>query len=139
MFSHNSTNISRLQSNGSSHLANHSDSGSDAYLYSDPELCFTTTSTSCPSQSSTSVVQRRAELSPLSPASSMAYKDSNKSKYLLDRLHDRIMVTTTIVDNYEYSGLQTSSMSPLSFSAKEYMRCAKNDSSNSNIPAARNP
>nr|CAH8870296.1 unnamed protein product [Trichobilharzia regenti] len=139
LFSHNSTNISRLQSNGSSHLANHSDSGSDAYLYSDPELCFTTTSTSCPSQSSTSVVQRRAELSPLSPASSMAYKDSNKSKYLLDRLHDRIMVTTTIVDNYEYSGLQTSSMSPLSFSAKEYMRCAKNDSSNSNIPAARNP
>ncbi|CAH8623867.1 unnamed protein product [Schistosoma mattheei] len=138
-FGHNSVNVNRLSSNHSSQHTNHSDSGSDAYLYSDPELCFTVITSTCgSSQSSTSVPQRTLQLPQFHSITPSAAKTSNKSKDFLDLLNDKIITTTTIVDNYEYAGLQSSSISPLSYSSNEHTKHFRTNVI-SNIPATTNP
>ncbi|KAH8864590.1 Dystrobrevin-1 isoform 1 [Schistosoma japonicum] len=123
LFSHNSVNINRLSSNHSSQHTNHSDSGSDAYLYSDPELCFTVVTSTCvSSQSSVSVPQRTLQLPQFLSITPSSLKSSNKSKEFLELLNEKIITTTTIVDNYEYAGLQSSPISPLSYSSNEHTR-----------------
>uniref|UniRef100_A0A183KSL5 CCDC92 domain-containing protein n=1 Tax=Schistosoma curassoni TaxID=6186 RepID=A0A183KSL5_9TREM len=138
-FGHNSVNVNRLSSNHSSQHTNHSDSGSDAYLYSDPELCFTVITSTCgSSQSSTSVPQRTLQLPQFHSITPSAAKTSNKSKDFLDLLNDKIITTTTIVDNYEYAGLQSSSISPLAYSSNEHTKHFRTNVI-SNIPATINP
>ncbi|CAH8651382.1 unnamed protein product [Heterobilharzia americana] len=136
LFNHNSTNVIRLSSNHSSHQTNHSDSGSDAYLYSDPELCFTITSMTCPSQSGVSTLQAAVQLSPLPSASTVVSKSSKTSRDLLGCLSDKTVTTTPIVDNYEYAGSHPCSVPPLSYFQDEHVRHRRNNTLS--IPATTN-
>ncbi|CAH8579132.1 unnamed protein product [Schistosoma turkestanicum] len=139
LFSHNSVNMNRLSSNHSSQHTNHSDSGSDAYLYSDPELCFTIVASTCgSSQSGVSAPQRTSQLSQFLSITPSTAKSSDKSKGFLELLTNKTITTTTIVDNYEYAGLQSSPISPLSYSSNEHIRNMRANVI-SNIPTTTNP